>query len=138
MNADQPARPDLELRMGETRLPFKNVVITRGFHGLQLSGEDDGGVFKVIVKFHDGGQTREVAVETLSIDSKPPHVVIPGLRFLREWTGGTAALLAIPYGKTSCRLVRYRTHPLYMTSLVFGSRLPIICFAYRMCPHGNY
>jgi hypothetical protein len=100
MNADQPARPDLELRMGETRLPFKNVVITRGFHGLQLSGEDEGGVFKVIVTFHDSGQTREIAVETLSIDSKPPHVVVPGLSFLHEWAGGTSAFLAIPYGKT--------------------------------------
>ncbi|MCV7031020.1 restriction endonuclease [Mycobacterium sherrisii] len=99
INMDQPAHPDLELRLGERCLAFTNIVVTRGFNGVQVSGDAQGGVFKVVITFHDGGKTREIAVETTSIGAKLPHTVIPGLEFLREWTGGESAVLALPYGK---------------------------------------
>lgn len=99
MNANQPARPDLELRMGDRRLTFKEVVITRGFHGMQLTGKCEGGVFKVIITFNEDGQSRQVEVETLPIDGRLPHTVIPGFEFLYDWTDGGEAVLALPYGR---------------------------------------
>lgn len=99
MNVDQPVRPDLELRMGDRHLEFANIRTTRGFNGVQVSGDAQGGVFKVFITFHDGGRTREIAVETTPIGGKLPHSVVPALEFLREWTAGSTASLAIPYGK---------------------------------------
>jgi hypothetical protein len=99
MNLDQPERPDLELRMGDRRLAFKKVVITRGFHGLQLTGEDEGGVFTVITTFHEDGQSRKVEVKELPIAGRLPHIVIPGLEFIHDWTDGSEATLAVPYGR---------------------------------------
>src|SRR5690606_19597594 len=99
MNMDQPSHPDLELRLGDRRLPFTDVAITQGFNGIQVSGCAAGGVFRVIITFHAGGKTREIAVETLPIGGKLPHAVIPGLEFLAEWTSGKSAALALPYGK---------------------------------------
>lgn len=99
MNVDQSVRPNLELRMGDRRLEFANIRTTRGLNGVQVSGDAQGGVFKVFITFHDGGRTREIAVETTPIGGKLPHVVVPGLEFLRDWTAGSAASLAIPHGK---------------------------------------
>lgn len=98
-NMDQPAHPDLELRLGERRLAFTNIIMTRGFNGVQVSGDAEGGVFKVIITFHNGGKSREIAVETTSIGGKLPHTVISGLEFMGEWTDGEGAVLALPYGK---------------------------------------
>lgn len=100
MNANQPNRPDLELRMDDRRLAFTKVLITRGFQGLQLTGEDEGGVFKIIVTFHEDGRSREVQVRTLPISGKLPHTAIPGLEFVHDWTDGGEASLALPYGRT--------------------------------------
>lgn len=99
MNVDQSVRPNLELRIGDRHLEFANVRTTRGFNGVQVSGDAQGGVFKVFITFHDGGRSREITVETTPIGGKLPHVVVPGLEFLRDWTAGSAASLAIPYGK---------------------------------------
>lgn len=99
INMDQPAHPDLELRLGKRRLAFTHIVVTHGFQGVQVSGDAEGGVFKVTITFDAGGKTREIAVETTPIGGRLPHIVIPGLEFLRDWTGGETAVLALPYGK---------------------------------------
>ncbi|QQW36303.1 hypothetical protein [Mycobacterium marinum] len=99
MNMDQPTRPDLELRLNDARLSFTNIVVSRGFNGVQVSGDAEGGVFKVAIIFHNGGRSREIIVETTHIGGKLPHSVIPGLEFLQHWTNGAPATLAIPYGK---------------------------------------
>ena len=100
INEPQPSRPDLEIRLGDQRIPFQNIIVTRGLHGVQVQGEDGSGVFKVSAAISDGGVLDWVEVATLSIAGKLPHAVIPGLSFLSEWAkGDTAAVLAIPYGR---------------------------------------
>ncbi|MCW2660745.1 MAG: hypothetical protein JWP83_1897 [Mycobacterium sp.] len=99
MNEAPPARPDLELRLGERRTPFRNISITRGFDGIQLHGEDASGVFKVTITVSNGGELQSVEVLTLPVGGKLPHAVISGFEFLREWAHGGSAILAIPYGR---------------------------------------
>jgi hypothetical protein len=99
MNLPQPARPDLELRLGESRLELTNITVTHGSGGARMTGIDESGVFELTITISSGNQSHEVELRTLPIAGKLPHTVIGGLEFICNWIGGDSVTLAIPYGK---------------------------------------
>lgn len=104
MNADRPGRPDLELRMDDACLEFKDISITHGSSGIQIIGRAGGDVFKVAVTLNSDGQTRSIEVQTLPIGGALPHVVVPGLEFMSDWKDEKEVSLAIPYGRVLMQL----------------------------------